>query len=235
VSETGPVQRVRVVFSKGEAVKYISHLAVMRAWERIMRRAEVPIAYSLGFNPRPKLTFASALMVGYTGRAEVMDVELNERMEPPELLHRLRGQLPPGFEVHSAEEVPVRAPALQAEMRYAVYRVCLGPDIDDATIEGGLAGLLAAESLLRQREVKGNLRNYDLRPLIRDLWHATCGDDQQILGMTLVNDNTAAGRADEVLSQVGWSEALRSVERVRLVFRADPDDLEAWRSSVCEG
>jgi radical SAM-linked protein len=228
----GPVQRIRVVFSQGEPVKYIAHLAVMRAWERVMRRAAAPIAYSFGFNPRPKLTFASALAVGQTGRAEIMDVELNERLDPEDLLRRLRVQLPPGFAVHSAAEVPVRAPALQAEMRCAVYRVTFGPELSEEEVRAGLADLWAAEQLPRQREVKGHVREYDLRPLIRDAWYVGRVADEHVVGLTLVADNTAAGRPDEVLKQLGWVTAARSVERVRLVFRGDPDDSDTLRAAV---
>ena len=233
MSETeGPVQRIRVVFSQGEPVKYIAHLAVMRAWERIMRRAAAPIAYSFGFNPRPKLTFASALAVGQTGRAEIMDVELNERLEPEELLRRLREQLPPGFAVHSAVEVPVRAPALQAEMCCAVYRVTLGPELSEEGVRAGLGELWAAERLPRQREVKGHVREYDLRPLIRDVWYVGRVADGHVVGLTLVADNTAAGRPDEVLKQLGWVAAARSIERVRMVFRGAGDDPATLRAAI---
>ncbi len=225
-----PVQRVRVVFSQGEPVKYVAHLAVMRAWERVMRRAEVPIAYSFGFNPRPKLTFAAALAVGQTGRAEIMDVELDERLEPEELLRRVRGQLPRGFAARSATEVPVRAPALQAEMACAVYRVVLEPDLTEGTVREGLAAMLAAEHLPREREVKGHVRAYDLRPLIRDLWFVGVADDGHVIGMTLANGNAAAGRPDEVLKELGW--AVRSIERVRLVFRGEPDEPDSLRRAL---
>jgi radical SAM-linked protein len=228
----GSVQRIRVIFSQGERVKYVAHLAVMRAWERVMRRAEVPIAYSFGFNPRPKLTFAAALAVGQSGRSEIMDVELNERLDPEELLRRLADQLPPGFAVRSAVEVPVRAPALQAEMQSTVSRVALGPELTEEVVRGGLAALLAAERLPREREVKKHLREYDLRPLIRDLWYVRRAGDCHVVGMTLVNDNTHAGRPDEVLKQLGWEAATRSIERVRLIFRGEPDEPETLRAAV---
>jgi radical SAM-linked protein len=230
-----PVQRIRVVFSQGERVKYVAHLSVMRAWERVMRRAEVPIAYSFGFNPRPKLTFAAALAVGQCGRAEIMDVELNERLDPEDLLQRLRAQLPQGFTVHSAAEVPVNAPALQAEMQATVYRVILGPELTEEAVREGLAALLAAEHLPREREVKKRLRAYDLRPLIRDLWYVGQAGDSHVVGMTLVNEPAMAGRPDEVLKQLGWETAARSIERVRLVFRGEPNDPAALRDAVDMG
>jgi radical SAM-linked protein len=232
MSDAVPVQRIRVVFRKGEAVKYVSHLAVMRAWERIVRRAGLPIAHSHGFNPRPKLTFASALPVGATGRAEILDLELREPLAAEDVLTRLRRQMPPGLEVQSAEEVPLRAPALQAEMRYAVYEARLALEMDEENIRGRIDDLLAADHVLRQREIKDRVREYDLRALIHDAWYCGSTNDSHILGMALVNDNSAAGRPDEVLAALGCEEALQSVDRVRLVFRDQVDQLEAVKGSM---
>ena len=126
----------------------------------------------------------------------------------------------------------MRAPALQAEMCCAVYRVVLGPELSEEDVRAGLADLWAAERLPRQREVKGHVREYDLRPLIRDVWYVGRVADGHVVGLTLVADNTAAGRPDEVLKQLGWVAAARSVERVRLVFRGDPDDPDILRAAV---
>jgi len=71
-------QRLRITFAKGETLKYISHLDLARAWERALRRAGVPLAYSQGFNPRPKMAFAAALPVGYTATAEMVDILLEK-------------------------------------------------------------------------------------------------------------------------------------------------------------
>ena len=222
MSELDPVQRLRLTFSEGETVKYIAHLALMRTWERIFRRADLPIAYSQGFNPRPRLTFASALSVGVIGRAEVMDIELRQPIAPEELLRRLKPQLSPDFVVRSVQEVPLRGPALQAQVRYAVYVVRLRTERTMSAIQERLEGLLAAGQLLREREVKGRQRRYDLRPLVHDLWYAGYADGCHLIGMILVNNNTAAGRPDEVLNQLGLADERHGTERVRLLFADDP-------------
>src|SRR5690606_2740328 len=74
------VQRLRVYFRKGERVRYISHLDVMRFWERAIRRAGLPLTYSKGFNPHPKLQFAGPLPLGFTGQREIIDVFLDDRI-----------------------------------------------------------------------------------------------------------------------------------------------------------
>jgi radical SAM-linked protein len=218
MSQMEAVQRIRLVFAKGGPVKYVAHLALMRAWERIVRRAGLPIAYSQGFNPRPRLTFASALPVGYTGRAEVMDVELTTRVAPQDLLERVRPQLPAGFGLESAGDVPLRSAPLQALVRYSVYRVGLGAAEAPEVVQQALARLLATENVPWQREVKGRRRDFDLRALVRDLWYIGPAGDRHWVGMALVTDNTASGRPGDVLDLLGLGDRQHVIERVRLVF-----------------
>jgi radical SAM-linked protein len=235
VSEAGPVQRVRLTFSKGEEVKYISHLAVMRAWERIIRRAELPVAYSHGFNPRPKLAFASALSVGYTGRAEVLDVELGRQVELRAILKRLAPQLPEGFTVAAIQEMPLRAPSAQSQLRYAVYRVSLDAQLPADVLQAGLDRLLSAAELPRQRTVKGKVRRYDLRPLVCELWYHSSRGGGHVLGMVLANSSTGTGRVDEVAGELGVLEDLRAVERTQLLFEGEPVDPDSIKRSFFEG
>jgi radical SAM-linked protein len=225
-------QRVRLIFGKGEEVKYVSHLGVLRAWERIVRRAGLPLAYSQGFNQRPKLTFASALSVGHTGRQEVLDLELRERMSLESVMARLRPQLPPGFLLHSAMEVPLDAPSTQSLLRYAVYRVVFDPCQSATGVIAGLNRLLSAPTLPRQREVKGQSRSYDLRPLIQDLWYICSDERGHVVGMILVNRSAGAGRVDEVAAELGLP--LKAVERVRLIFEGEAVDWAAIRQSLTE-
>lgn len=224
MSDGGVAQRIRLIFAKGQDVKYVSHLGVMRAWERIVRRADLPVAYSQGFNQRPKLSFASALAVGYTGRREVLDLELKETVLVENLLSRLNPQLPPGFRLHSAAEVPLHAASTQSLLRYSVYEVIFSPRLPAETVCKGLASLLSSPSLSRRREVKGHIRDYDLRPLIHDLWHIRSDDKGHVVGMVLVNQNSGAGRVDEVADELGLSQDLKAVERTHLIFEGDEVD-----------
>ena len=218
MSQMEPIQRIRLVFTKGGPVQYVAHLALMRAWERIVRRADLPIAYSQGFNPRPRLTFASALPVGYTGRAEVMDVELTSVVTPQDLLLKLRPQLPAGFGLQSAWDVPLRSAPLQALVRYSVYRAGLRAAEAPEVVQQALARLLSSETAPWQREVKGRRRDFDLRALIRDLWYIGETGGRHWVGMALVTDNTASGRPGDVLELLGWGDWQHVIERVRLVF-----------------
>ncbi len=119
------IQRVRVTFATGDSVKYVGHLDLARAWERAIRRARLPLAYTQGFNPQPRLQFAAALPVGYTSQAELADIFLNEALDPEAAVARLAAALPEGIRPLAAVEVPREAPSLQSQVVAASYRVAV--------------------------------------------------------------------------------------------------------------
>ena len=207
-------QRLRITFAKGEEIKYISHLDLIRLWERTLRRARVPLAYSRGFNPRPQIAFAAPLPVGFTSRGEVMDVVLERRIAPYKFAKSLVPHLPPGLEVLSVEEVYPKLPSLQSQVRSVEYRVTVSWDGSREEMEGKLQELLSAEGLLRQRRGK----DYNLRPLIEDLWVEGEEVDGWVLGMRLRAGDEGAGRPDEVLDALGLAEEPHAVRRERLLF-----------------
>jgi radical SAM-linked protein len=212
-------RRLRVVFAKNSQAKYISHLDLVRAWERALRRAEVPLAYSQGFNPHPRLFFAAALPVGFTGREEMLDIILQGDMTPRELASRLEIQLPPGLELVSVREVPTAQPPLPAQVVGTEYRVVVESPDARRIVQSRLSELLAAETIVRQRRRRREMRVYDLRPLIRRLWVVGRRGDTCTIGMCLRADEQGTGRPDEVVSALGMEGMVRSIERVRLLFR----------------
>lgn len=214
MSEQGRTQRLRITFSKGEAIKYISHLDLARALERAFRRAELPLVYSQGFNPRPKFSIASALPVGVTGRAEVMDIWLSPPLDPREVVASLNAQLPPGLSVLEAREVALHLPALQAVMRWAEYRVVL--DQAEPGLAERIAALMAQPALPREQSHKGQVRQHDLRPLIAEL--ALVPGEDTTLHMRLANGSQGTARVEEVLDALGLAGKACAVERVRLIW-----------------
>jgi radical SAM-linked protein len=207
-------QRLRITFAKGEEIKYISHLDLMRLWERTLRRARVPLAYSRGFNPRPKIAIAAPLPVGFTSRGEVMDVVLERHISPYNFAKGLAAHLPPGLELLSVEEVYPKLPSLQSQVRSAEYRVTVCWDGSQEEMEGKLGELLSAEQLPRRRRGK----DYDLRPLIEELWVEGKEADGWVLGMRLRAGSQGTGRPDEVLDSLDLAEEPHAVLRERLLF-----------------
>ena len=219
--EQGPSQRLRLTFGKGEAIKYISHLDLARTWERIFRRAGLPLAYSQGFNPRPRFQIAAALPVGVTGQSELLDIWLTECLAPDEARARLRPVLPTGLDVSDIQEVELRAPSLQSQMRSAGYRVVLQTQEPVEAIRIRLQALLDAPTLPRQRHHKGKLQNYDLRPLVQGLSAEPGGSGRRILTMRLQASPKGAGRPDQVLEALGLSLAPHAIERTNLCLEFD--------------
>jgi hypothetical protein len=126
-------QRLRITFSRGDEMKYITHLDMMRFWERALRRAGLPVAYSEGFSPHPQIQIAAPLAVGTTSDGELMDVFMSEAVAPRRVIADLSSQLPEGVAVRSVVEVGMALPALQADVRFAEYVV----DVEAPAAGGG--------------------------------------------------------------------------------------------------
>jgi radical SAM-linked protein len=157
-------QRVRVIFTRNATLKYIGHLDMSHTWQRILRRAELPLAYSEGFNPQPKITFAAALPLGCTSEYEVLDFVLSPICDVSEVAVRLKRALPPGMQVTSLEEVPLKSPALQTQVLASEYTISVEPGSFEQLTDRGQA-LLAATEVLRDRRGKA----YNFRPLVHAL------------------------------------------------------------------
>jgi radical SAM-linked protein len=115
--------KLRLEITKGEALRYISHLDYVRTMERALRRAKLPVAYSEGFNPHMKMAFASALSLGVTSDSEYMDVELKSDISPEDFAASLVNQLPEGILLKGVREISVRHAALMAVINLAAYRI----------------------------------------------------------------------------------------------------------------
>ncbi len=221
-----PVQRVRLQYEKGEPLRYASHLDMLRLWERALRRADLPVAHSRGYNPRPRIGMACPLPTGVTGRAELLDVLLTRRLDTGEVVKRLNRVLPKGVRVIRGWEAALRGPALMALKGAAEYQALIRWDASAEALEAKLRDWAAQHAVVRERRRKGRMRTYDLRPLVERLWVVGRRGAHWVVGMRLKAEPGATGRPDEVLKALElWDEA-RGVERTALVLeeRGDGDD-----------
>jgi len=206
--------RVRITFAKQGALRYTGHLDLHKIIERSIRRAKLPLTYSQGFHPQPKLNLAAALPLGFSSRAEVMDIWLNE--EVADIPAALQDHVPPGLTILDSETVDDRTPSLQSQVVAAEYEVEImeAPQSREAGYGAGLtekiASVLKSESIPRVRRKK----EYDLRPLIEEL---TCTSDNQLF-MRLTAREGATGRPEEVLNVMGIPLEDTRIERTRLLF-----------------
>ena len=117
------VSRVRMTFTKGPALRYIGHLDLVRAWERALRRAGLPVAWTHGFTPRIRLSFAAPLSLGVVGERELADLFLTDPVSGDDVQSQLRAQLPAGCDLLDAVDLPVGAPSLTSQVEWAQYEV----------------------------------------------------------------------------------------------------------------
>lgn len=208
--------RLRITFAKQGALRYTGQLDLHRIWERTARRADLPLAYTRGFHPQPKIQIAAALPLGFSSRCEVVDLRLERDIPLDGLAEQIQPAVPPGLQILGIAQVDERAPALQTLVESAEYEVTLLDEIDPEALAQRLAALINADSLPRERRGK----DYDLRPLIQDL--NICSTDPLMLCMRLTAREAATGRPDEILGELGIPLEDTRVERTRLIFKESP-------------
>jgi radical SAM-linked protein len=206
--------RLRITFAKTEEMRYTGHLDLHRALERIFRRAGLPIAYSQGFHPQPRINLASALPLGFTSQAEVADIWLEETLPLAQVSEALIQALPPGLTLLDASDVEMSAPSLQTQVVASEYIVTLLDPVEK--LDERLKEVVNATSLPRERRGK----TYDLRPLIEEV--VRISDDEQgraCLKMHLTAQEGATGRPEEVLNALDIAPEAARVHRNRLYFQ----------------
>lgn len=190
--------RLWIEFTKESPLRFLSHLDLLRLWQRAIRRARLPVAYSAGFNPHPKISFASALAVGITSAAEYVDIQFAEPLADRDL-KGLADALPEGLSLVAWRVVPDAAPALMSLVRAAAWELPVSAE-DNHRLQENVRALLAATSLAVEREGKKGIRTVDIRPLIYRLELEEAG---QRLHMLLASGGEGGVRPREVLSLLG--------------------------------
>ncbi|MBL8166113.1 MAG: DUF2344 domain-containing protein [Anaerolineae bacterium] len=207
-------QRLQITFGKFDELIYTSNLDLAKIWERVLRRAELPILYSEGFNPRPRIQLASALPLGISSECEILDVALREPISLDGLAQRILEKSPTGLRVFDIREVPIRAQALQALIRSAEYRIHFEDPLDRAALAEKVQALLNADTLERERERKGSMVKFNLRPLVHDLYVDEAGD--LIAHLSIGEQGNL--RPDEILQELGLGDLVVSIHRLRIHF-----------------
>ncbi len=221
-NEASAKRRLRITFAKEQPLKYIAHLDLVLAWERALRRAGIPLAYSQGYNPRPKIQIASGLPLGATGSAEIMDIILFKPVDPADALARIKTALPVGLAIHAVEEIPLDAPTLQHLLRQADYQVVVETELSAAELTGRIEALLAADSVIQTRQRKKQPEKIDLRPWLHELRLEALADGQARLHMRLTAGQFGHLRPEEILKALGLTGSWAEIERTSLIFANDP-------------
>jgi radical SAM-linked protein len=220
-------QRIRVWFRKGDRVRYISHLDVLRFWERAIRRAGLPLSYSQGFTPHPRLAFASPLPLGFTAEREVMDVTLDEAVAVDEFARRLRAEATGDLAVVAVEEVAVGAPAPQAAMLWADYSVAM-PGLTPSEAQGAIEQF-SRQAAFPWREERGErIREYDLRAATA--WvRCRPADGGTVLSTRMQADQALTARPEALVAALFPGREYGPITRDGIVLDERSKARELWR------
>ena len=213
------MQRLRIRFCRGEEIKFISHLDIMRLWQRALNRAGMPLAYSEGFNPHPRMSLAAPLALGVTSEAELMDIVLAEWASPHSFTAAVSRQLPPGIEIRQVYNIPLTMPSLQSQVRFAEYTVELETEKAPEDMKSAITRLLATKNLPWQHQRDTGPRHYDLRALIDDLWLIDGSSGGDTIGMRLRCDSSGSGRPEQVAAALGFENYPKSIHRTKLILK----------------
>ena len=202
--------RLRITFAKTEAMRYTSHLDLHRTWERTIRRAGLPLSYSQGFNPRPKINLAAALPLGFTSNCEFLEIWLDEDAPESILIEKLENAVPPGIKIYKIENIDPKADKLPNLVCCADYQITL---LDPVTnLAERIDKILESKTLIRERRGK----EYNLRPLVESIELQSSAPDEQSFTLRLTARAGATGRPDEVLDEMGIPFNNTRVIRTRL-------------------
>jgi len=202
------VQRIRLRYTKRGRLRFTSHRDFQRAFERALRRADVPMAYSAGFTPHPKVSYANAAPTGTGSEAEYLEIALTAPRDPQRLRELLDESLPPGLDIVDAVEA--RTSGLADRLTASVWELRL-EGVEPADAARAVAAFNAAEAVEVQRLTKNGMRTFDARPAVASLesldgteTHSSPADrptDQPCAILRLVVRHvTPAVRPDDVLS-----------------------------------
>ena len=158
--------KTRFKFTKEGYVKFVGHLDTVRLFQRAIKVAQIPIAYSQGFNPHALVYFAMPLAVGVSSEAEYMDIVTSVDQNPEEMMIKLNGVLPEGITLTKAFTLPDQGPSLMSLVQVADYEINLPQAITQTAVEACQEALTKEELLVTKKTKKG-MKEVNIKPLLR--------------------------------------------------------------------
>ncbi|MEP6755022.1 MAG: TIGR03936 family radical SAM-associated protein [Chthonomonadales bacterium] len=212
-----------ITFEKGDSARWLGHLDILRTFERAIRRSELPIAFTSGFNPRERISFASALPVGVTGSFEPATIELTSPIPPAQVITQLNEKLPPGIQLRTAEVIPDEnsRDVMNLLNRAEMDVICTFPDgVEIQELEAAVAELMAQPELMVHREREKKTRDVDIRPYLHEILVRSIENGRLNLTITFAFGSEGSARPSEVISFLATQFpgiAVRRVHRSRLL------------------
>lgn len=192
--------KYRLKITKGEPVRYISHLDFASVMQRAICRAHLPAAYSEGFNPHMKISFASALSLGVTSDAEYMDLELKKDICQPELFDKLSASLPPGVQLLQAKQIDMRSKALMSIVDEASYDIEV-PCFDNLEIiTASIKKFNQAPEIIFVRETPKKRKEIEIKQYIAPITKYSLTDNILKISLHIKITSTGTTKPNEVLT-----------------------------------
>lgn len=203
-----------MTFSKTGTICYTSHLDLMRVFHRVFKRAGIRLAYSQGFNPHPKMSFAQPLSLGYWGMKEMLEFDTETDFQPEELESLLKSQMPEGLDIISCKRLEDTKRTLAAQTVAAEYMIVI-PLKEKMTMDAeemrksylGQGNIIA----LKKQKKKKELAEVDIRPMIRS-FNITKGEDSLFI-QTVLDSGSSSNLSPELLISTFISHMSLDVER----------------------
>jgi radical SAM-linked protein len=221
------VRRLRIRYAKRGRLRFTSHRDIQRAFERALRRAGVPVGFSAGFSPHPKISWAGAAPTGVASEAEYVEIGVTEPIEPDAVAAPLDAALPTGLDV--LEVVTASDSGLMDRLTASIWRIRLDGVTPEAA-GAAVAAFVAADEVLVKRLTKHGMREFDTRGPVQSL---------RVLPDATVGDDEAAERADDQITRSGAAPDSPSCAILQVVVRhvtpaVRPDDVLAGLGQLAD-
>ncbi|MEL7564696.1 MAG: TIGR03936 family radical SAM-associated protein [Dehalobacterium sp.] len=199
---------LRSCFSVKGNIKFLSHLDLLKVMERAMRRAQIPVAFSQGFNPHPKMAFGTAKSVGLASECEYFDVELDREMAPRDFKKKLQEKCPMGIEIKETKEISPEEPALMAVINCASYQVTVkvSQELSQEELDKKIADLFSRSEIIVQRVSPKRKKEFDIRPGIISLTYRLSQPEKILFEMDLNMGNQGNVKPGEVIGALGLGD-----------------------------
>lgn len=209
------MQRVRLIYARGEELLYVGNLDMHKIWERTFRRADLKLAYSQGFHPQPRIHQACPLPLGFTSSNEILDFWLDSDESIAQIKQKIEEVIQPGIKILDIMIIPLNAAPLQTLVSAARYCVTITDTLDSHELRNRINALLSRNTCVRERRGK----KYDLLPLIQSI--DVTETSQLTMEITLVTLPGATGRPEEVLDELSIPITSVNIDRKQLVFSSE--------------
>lgn len=224
--------KIHYQFKRSTPLRFLSHLDQQRLFQRAFRRANIPIEYSQGFNPHPKMSFALAMSVGLTSDGEYGEVIMSEDMNCDEFVSRMNAALPNGLEIVSAKVCEEGVESLSASLSKSFYhiKVKLVSEADFANIKESIQSYLENSAILiKKRNKKGKFVEKDIRPFIESISVSEDEENDKVnVNMILVYIDQQCVKPERVLESINNQNGdvflinpTIEIHREKLLIRAD--------------